>query len=253
MEVRLQKFLAEAGLGSRRACESLIRAGRVTIDGKVATIGMSLCPERQEVAVDGRKVKPEKKEYWLLNKPAGVLSAVVDQRGRRTVVELVPSRARLFPVGRLDLRSTGLLLLTNDGELAARLLHPRYHVAKEYVVTVAGMIQENTLARLRGGVELAEGRATPDEVKVLSRKPGKGRSARTILSLTIHEGRKHQVRRMLEAVGHRVLALHRSRFAGLTDQGLALGRCRELSPAEVRELYRLSFGEPGEDEKLEQS
>lgn len=243
MKVRLQKFLAEAGLGSRRACESLIRAGRVTVDGKVATIGMSVCPEEQEIAVDGRRLRPERKEYWLLNKPMGVVSSVIDPQGRPTIVELVPSQARLFPVGRLDLRSTGLLLLTNDGKLAARLLHPRYHVAKEYVVTVAGIVEESSLARLSAGVELQEGRSRPDEVKILGYKSGRGATASTVLSLTIHEGRKHQVRRMLEAIGHEVLTLHRRRFAGLTDQGLPPGQCRKLSPAEVRELYRLGFGD----------
>ena len=248
MKVRLQRFLAEAGLGSRRSCEDLIRAGRVTVDGRVAVLGTSVDPERQEIAVDGCRVEPQRKEYWLVNKPVGVLSAASDPRGRRTVVELVPSQARLFPVGRLDLRSTGLLLLTNDGELAARLLHPRYHVAKEYQVTVVGEVQEATLARLQSGVELQEGRAKADEVKIIGRTADKSGNQRTILSLTLHEGRRHQVRRMLEAVGHKVIALRRRRFAGLTDKGLALGECRRLTPAEVQELRRLAFARAGRGE-----
>ncbi len=140
MSERLQKFLAEAGLGSRRYCEELIRSGRVMLDGRVAELGASIDPDAQEVLVDGSLVVREQKEYWLLNKPAGVLSAVSDTRGRPTVVESVPAQVRIFPVGRLDLNSTGLLILTNDGELAARLLHPRYHVEKEYLVTVRGVV-----------------------------------------------------------------------------------------------------------------
>ncbi|HLA83145.1 MAG TPA: pseudouridine synthase, partial [Thermoleophilia bacterium] len=146
---RLQKYLAQAGLGSRRHCEDLIRTGRVTVDGVVAQLGSSVDPNIQRVAVDGREIVGEPLEYWLLNKPRGSVSTAFDPQGRPTVVDSVPSRGRVFPVGRLDVNSTGLLILTNDGELTARLLHPRYHVAKEYVVTVRGLVSQTSLAALR--------------------------------------------------------------------------------------------------------
>lgn len=240
MAERLQKFLAEAGVGSRRKSEDLIRAGRVTIDGRVAELGMSVDPDSQVVAVDGTVLAREDKEYWLLNKPRGVLTAVSDPRGRPTVVHGVPAHVRLFPVGRLDLDSTGVLLLTNDGELTARLLHPRYHVDKEYVVTVLGLVPGTTLARLRRGVVLEDGPTEPAVVEVVKSGRYEGHVA-TMLRLTIHEGRKRQVRRMLEAVGHRVVTLHRSRFANLTDAGLAPGQVRPLSNAEIEELRRAAF------------
>jgi 23S rRNA pseudouridine2605 synthase len=239
--MRLQKCLAEAGLGSRRGCEELIRAGRVTVDGQTASLGSTVDPESDAVAVDGHPVALQAKEYWLLNKPAGVLSAAVDARGRRTVVDCVPAGARVFPVGRLDLDSTGVLLLTNDGELAARLLHPRYHVEKEYRVTVRGSMGEQALAELRRGVFLEEGRTSPAEVRVIAEATS-GRVFTTTLSLTIHEGRKRQVRRMVEAVGHRVTALHRARFGSITDAGLALGQARRLKPAEIEALRTLPQG-----------
>jgi 23S rRNA pseudouridine2605 synthase len=240
MTERLQKFLAEAGVGSRRKSEDLIRSGRVTVDGRPALLGTSVDPEAQMVAVDGRVVTREKKEYWVLNKPRGVLTAVTDPRGRPTVVDGVPAHARVFPVGRLDLDSTGVLLLTNDGELTASLLHPRYHVDKEYVVTVLGMVTPATIATLRKGMVLEDGPTSPAEVQVVSSGRYEGRVA-TMLRVTIHEGRKRQIRRMLDAVGHRVVTLHRSRFGILTDSGLAPGEVRPLSNEEVEELRRSAF------------
>jgi 23S rRNA pseudouridine2605 synthase len=233
---RLQKYLAEAGLGSRRSCEELIRAGRVTIDGETAVLGSSIDSGTQTVLLDGRPVTPEKSEYWLLNKPAGVLSAAVDARGRRTVVDCVPAQGRVFPVGRLDLESTGLLLLTNDGELTARLLHPRHSVEKEYVVTVRGVVGESALRRLRQGIDLEEGRTAPAGIEVVATERAGGGGWLTTLRVTLREGRKRQIRRMLDEVGHRVVALHRTRFAGLTDAGLAIGEARRLSEEEVRKL-----------------
>jgi 23S rRNA pseudouridine2605 synthase len=235
VSLRLQKYLAEAGVGSRRGCEDLIREGRVTVDGKVATIGSSVDPESQKVQVDGRSVASETKEYWLLNKPAGVLSAAVDARGRQTVVDCVPAGVRVFPVGRLDLESTGLLLLTNDGELTARLLHPRYHVEKEYLVVVRGVVGAEALRPLRGGMLLEDGLTAPTVAEVIKTDRAAGKTS-TTLRIIMHEGRKRQVRRMMEAVGHRVLSLHRTRFAGLTDSALSLGHARPLSPQEVRTL-----------------
>ncbi len=238
MKVRLQKALAEAGFASRRASEELIKAGRVTVDGTTAQLGASVDLETQVVAVDGLPIAAEPKEYWLLNKPAGVLSAATDARGRRTVVECVPTRARVFPVGRLDLESTGLLLLTNDGDLAGRLLHPRFHVEKEYEVRVRGVVSKAALEALRRGVMLEDGQTAPAVVRVLEivRPPRSG--PETSLSIVLYEGRKRQVRRMLETVGHRVVALHRTRFDGLTDGGLLPGQARRLSVAELAQLRK---------------
>lgn len=236
MPVRLQKLLAEAGLGSRRACEDLIRAGRVTVDGRIAELGASVDAYTQRIEVDGRPVVAEPKEYWLLNKPAGILTTVSDDRGRSTVMECVPAGVRVFPVGRLDLNSTGVLLLTNDGELAARLLHPRHHVEKEYVVTVFGKIDDGAMRKLRGGLELEDGPTAPARVDLLRVGHLATGSVTSTLRVTIHEGRKRQVRRMFEAVGHRVMTLHRTRFDGLTDTGLFPGQARRVTPAEVQRL-----------------
>lgn len=241
-KVRLQRLLAAAGLGSRRRCEELILEGRVTVDGVTAMLGDSVVPHRQVVAVDGRRVEAEEKEYWLLNKPRGVLSAAVDLRGRPTVVDSVPARGRVFPVGRLDLDSTGLLVLTNDGELAARLLHPRYHVEKEYVVEVRGRLSDAALRHLRAGVELEEGITAPARVEVLEGpRPGAEQPV-TRLKVVVYEGRKRQVRRMLAAVGHKVISLHRRRFDGLTDAGLPIGEARPLSQEEVERLRHTALG-----------
>jgi 23S rRNA pseudouridine2605 synthase len=239
VKVRLQRLLADAGYGSRRGCEELVSAGRVAVNGQTATLGATADPDADVVTLDGRDVAPQRKEYWLLNKPAGVLSAVVDSRGRPTVVEHVPTEARVYPVGRLDLNSTGLLLLTNDGELAERLLHPRYHVEKEYLVKVPGAVKESSLRDLRKGVALEEGMTSPASVTLLH-GPSVGNGHMTTLAVVIHEGRKRQVRRMLEAVGHRVVALHRARFALLTDKGMALGQARRLSAQEIGALRRLA-------------
>jgi pseudouridine synthase len=234
--MRLQKALAEAGFASRRASEELITAGRVTVDGVLAELGASADPETQLIAVDGRPISAEVKEYWLLNKPAGVLSAVTDPRGRRTVTDLVPTRARVFPVGRLDLDSTGLVLLTNDGDLAGRLLHPRFHVEKEYIVIVRGLVKEAALEGLRRGVLLEDGMTAPARVELVEISRQAGGGPRTTLKVVLHEGRKRQVRRMMEAVGHRVVTLHRTRFDRLTDTGLLPGQARKLSVAELEGL-----------------
>jgi pseudouridine synthase len=242
---RLQKFLAEAGVGSRRHCEDLIRAGRVTVDGVVAQLGSSVDPCTQRMALDGVDIGAETKEYWLLNKPRGVVSTASDPQGRPTVVESVPSRGRLFPVGRLDLNTTGVLILTNDGELTARLLHPSHHVEKEYLVTVRGIVPQEAAALLRRGVELEDGPTAPAKVDILETRPPRPtpagaapRTPTTTLRVVLHEGRKRQVRRMMESVGHVVVALHRRRFDGLTDAGLPVGQARPLSAAEVQQLRR---------------
>jgi 23S rRNA pseudouridine2605 synthase len=223
---RLNRFLASAGLGSRRAVEQLIRDGRVTVNGHRGELSDTVA-DGDEVRVDGRPVAAEQGSWVLLHKPAGTVTTARDPQGRPTVIDLVSSTVRLFPVGRLDLDTTGALLLTNDGELANRLMHPRHGVAKTYRARVAGDPGEAAIARLRDGVELEDGRTAPAQV----RRTGPG-----ALELVIHEGRNRQVRRMCEAVGHPVLSLHRSAYAGLTLEGLEPGRWRPLSEGEVAML-----------------
>jgi pseudouridine synthase len=224
--VRLNRFLASAGLGSRRGVETLIRDGRVTVDGAVAELGATV-DDGADVRVDGRPVSTEQRETVLLNKPAGVVTTARDPQGRRTVLDLVDTSVRLFPVGRLDLDTTGALLLTNDGDLAHRLMHPRHGVEKTYVADVDGDPGDEALEALRRGVELEDGPTAPAQVRRL----GPGR-----VELRIHEGRNRQVRRMCEAVGHPVRRLHRSDYAGLTVEELAPGAWRRLTEEEVAAL-----------------
>jgi len=223
---RLNRFLASAGLGSRRAVEELIRAGRVTVNGRTGELA-DMVGDDDQVCVDGRPVTAERREWVLLHKPAGTVTTARDPQGRPTVVDLVDSPLRLFPVGRLDLDTTGALLLTNDGELANRLMHPRHGVAKTYVAQVQGDPGEQAIAQLREGVELEDGLTAP----ALVRRTAPGR-----LELVIHEGRNRQVRRMCEAVGHPVLALHRAAYAGITLKGLEPGHWRPLGDDEVAAL-----------------
>ena len=227
---RLAKYLAHAGVASRRAAERLIADGRVTVGQEVVRDPARAVGESSAVAVDGRPVAPEPREVHALHKPAGVLSTACDTHGRPTVVELVASEGRLYPVGRLDADSTGLLLLTNDGELAERLTHPRYGVEKTYQVTVEPpSVPERALRRLREGVELDDGMTEPARV----RRAGAG-----VLEITIAEGRKRQVRRMCEAVGHRVTSLQRVAFGPLRLRGLPEGTSRPLSAAEIERLRK---------------
>ena len=226
MPVRLNRYLASAGVGSRRAVDELIRDARVTVNGTVAELGTSV-GEGDEVRVDGRPVSAEQQAWVLLHKPAGVVTTANDPQGRRTVLDLVGSPLRLFPVGRLDMETTGALLLTNDGLLAHRLMHPSHEVDKVYVAEVEGRPDAASLERLRSGIELDDGPTAPAQVSELA--PGR-------IELRIHEGRNRQVRRMCEAVGHPVVHLHRSAYAGLTVDGLAPGRWRELEPAELDRL-----------------
>jgi 23S rRNA pseudouridine2605 synthase len=226
---RLQKVLARAGQGSRRACEELIADGRVTVDGEVAVLGRRIDVATARVEVDGilLPVAPGL-VYYVLNKPTGVVTTSSDPQGRPTVVDLVPAEPRVFAVGRLDRDTEGLLILTNDGALAQQLTHPSHGVDKEYVAEVeGGTPAPGALRQLRQGVELADGPTAPAEVGVLS--PG-------VLRLVIHEGRNRQVRRMCEAVGHPVRRLVRTRIGTLRDTGLAPGHWRPLTPTEVRAL-----------------
>jgi 23S rRNA pseudouridine2605 synthase len=227
--VRLAKFLASAGVASRRAAEELIRSGRVTVGGVGITDPARDVTDADAVAVDGEAVRGEPaRVVYALNKPAGVVSTASDPQGRPTVVSLVPSRLRLYPVGRLDADSTGLILLTNDGELANRLTHPRYEVDKTYRVQVGGApVRQRALEALRRGVVLDDGPTAPARVR---------RIAADTLELTIHEGRNRQVKRMCEHVGHPVRRLERIRFGGLSLGELRPGAHRRLTAAEVAGL-----------------
>lgn len=226
---RAQKVMARLGVASRRVCEELIRDGRVTINGKVATLGDRVGDD-DELAVDGAvlSTRPDVVVY-LVNKPAGVVSTASDPQGRPTVVEMVPGTPRVFPVGRLDLETEGLLLLTNDGDLANRLTHPSFGVDKEYIAHVKGRPSRGALRKLRQGVELDDGVTAPAQVSMIS--PG-------VIRLVIHEGRNRQVRRMCDAVGHPVIRLVRSRIGPLVDRRLEPGQYRELQPDEVLSLQR---------------
>lgn len=234
--IRLQKALAQAGVASRRAAEALIVAGRVSVDGQIVReLGTKVDPQRQVIAVDGQVIRAEEKVHYALHKPSGVVSTVRDPQGRPTVRQLLSAvRQRIFPVGRLDADTTGLLLLTNDGDLANRLMHPRYEVKKEYIVTVHGSVSESTLQRLATGIELDDGPTAPARVRRLGEKDGITR-----ISIEIHEGRNRQVRRMFAAVGHPVLALHRVRVGPIRLGNLPPGAYRPLTRDEIRRLYRL--------------
>jgi 23S rRNA pseudouridine2605 synthase len=228
--MRLNAFLARAGVASRRRGDLLIRAGRVRVNGRPGELS-TVVAEHDVVEVDGVRVERQPLSYLLLHKPPDVVTTASDPHGRKTVVELVPSEPRVVPVGRLDVDTTGALLLTNDGDLAHRLAHPRYGVPKVYEAELVGTPTSDELELLRSGVELEDGVTAPAEVGVVGRSR---RSSR--LELTLHEGRKHQVKRMCEAVGHPVRQLHRVRYAGLDLDGLEPGAWRELTEDEVAAL-----------------
>jgi len=234
---RVQKLLARAGLGSRRACEQLIAAGRVEVDGEVAVLGTRADPAAARITVDGVPVVVDaSRVYWLLNKPAGYVTTARDPQGRPTVVELVPAEPRAFPVGRLDRDTEGLLLLTNDGELAELLTHPRHGVEKEYLAEVEGAPTPAALRSLRTGVELDDGPARAVRVQVVQRA-----GATSAMEIVLKEGRKRIVRRMCAEVGYPVRRLVRTRIGPLTDPKLAPGAYRALSPVEVRSLYEAAI------------
>lgn len=227
---RLQKVLARVGLGSRRTCEDLIAEGRVTVDGEVAQLGRRVDPERAAVAVDGVPigVRPGLVHY-LLNKPAGVVTTSSDPQGRPTVIDLVPAQPRVFAVGRLDRDTEGLLLLTNDGDLANRIAHPSHGLDKEYLAEVDGSPSRATLRQLREGIDLGDGPTAPARASL---------TPPNLVKLTIHEGRNRQVRRMLDAVGHPVRRLVRTRIGPIADPRLAPGQWRTLTTDEVRAIER---------------
>jgi 23S rRNA pseudouridine2605 synthase len=231
--MNLVVFLARSGVGSRRTCDELVRDGAVTVNGEVVTFPRQKIGEEDVVAVNGEPVEPRELRYLLVNKPRGVASTRRDPHAERVIVDLVPNGRMLFPVGRLDVDTTGLIVLTNDGVLANRLMHPRYGVPKTYAVRVRGKVSRRALASLRQGVELEDGLTAPAEVNL------KKQSAKTALvEITIHEGRKRQVRRMFASVGLPVEELHRRRYGPIADKGLEPGGYRELAGDEVEALRR---------------
>ena len=236
---RLQKVMAEAGVASRRASEKLIATGHVQVNGQTVTTLGTKVTAKDKIEVDGVPLHREKQVYYLLTKPRGVISSAHDEKGRRTVVDILREdeiEERIYPVGRLDYDTTGLLLLTNDGALANKMMHPKFAVDKTYVAKVKGLISNDDLKQLRTGVKVDGRRTKPAKTRL----KGTDREKKTsIVQLTIHEGHYHQVKRMLAAVGHPVIKLHRESYGFLNLQGVQPGDYRELRPEEVKRLNRL--------------
>jgi pseudouridine synthase len=244
--VRLQKIMAAAGVASRRRAEELIRAGRVSVNGAIASLGATADPDEDEISVDGCPVVAEPRAYWILHKPPGVITTTRDPEGRTTVLDLLPSEARggrLFPVGRLDLASEGLLLLTNDGEVAQAMLHPSLGCEKEYRVTARGQLSPATRRLLAAGMQLDDGPMAPCEVGPVQYDPGANAST---FHLTLREGRKRQIRRALAARGHPVVRLIRIRMGPLRLGRLLPRQARTLTAAERRALPRASSRRTGQ-------
>lgn len=243
--VRLNKYLADHGVASRRKCDELIQSGKVTVDGEPAVeLGTKIDPDRQVVEIDGYFLKPRgvRKRYYVLNKPAGVVCTNDERETRPRAVDLVtdPGKGRIYTVGRLDEESKGLILLTNDGDFANKIMHPRFGIAKTYVVKISGRIEDDALQQIREGVHLAEGRTSGARLLVLKRERD-----HSIVSITIHEGMNREIRRVFARVGSKVTDLRRVRIGPLTDRGVKPGRWRELLSSEVRAL--LAGDEPAEE------
>ncbi|HDP34637.1 MAG TPA: rRNA pseudouridine synthase [Candidatus Hydrogenedentes bacterium] len=232
--VRLQKFLAECGVDSRRACERLIQSGRVYVNGAPATLGQQVRPGMDEVRLDGQRVSFDEKIYVVFNKPANVITTLKDTHGRKTVADFLNGLAsRAYPVGRLDRDVEGVLLFTNDGELAFRLIHPRFQVDKVYLAWVKGSVRDEAARRLEAGVRLEDGMTAPARIQVIN-----AGAETSLIKLTIHEGRKREVKRMCAAVGHPVETLQRISFAGIEAKGLRPGEWRYLSAEEIANLRK---------------
>lgn len=231
---RIQKVLARAGVGSRRAVEEMIAAGRVRVNGEVPEPGRRIDPQKDKVEVDGSPVPLDAAlVHYFLNKPVGVVATAADPEGRPTVVDLLDAEERIWPVGRLDIDSEGAIILTNDGDLALKLTHPRYEVPKTYLVEVTGSVRRETVGLLRKGVDLDDGPTAPARVRIADKSGGM-----TLLEITITEGRNQQVRRMCDAIGHPAVRLVRTAIGPLQLGRLKPGRWRRLSPVEVQGLHR---------------
>ena len=237
MEERLQKYLANSGVASRRKCEELILQGKVEVNGKVVTeLGTKINPEKDIVKFDGKEVKQVKKMvYILLNKPIGYVTTADDQFGRDTVLDLVKVRERIIPVGRLDMYTSGALILTNDGDFVYKVTHPKHEIEKTYTVTVKGIVQNSEVEQLRKGVKIDDYTTKPAKVKILKTDTEKNFSR---MEITIHEGKNRQVRKMCEAVNRKVLALHRSKIGGIGVKDIELGKWRYLRENEIQKLVK---------------
>jgi 23S rRNA pseudouridine2605 synthase len=237
---RLQKVLAQAGVASRRKCEELILSGAVEVNGEqVLTLGTKVDPAADEIKVNGKKIRSESKVYVMLNKPKGVITSANDPQGRKVVSDFLPGiKQRIYPVGRLDYDTEGLLLLTNDGEFANMLTHPKHHVPKTYLATVNGIPHGDKLEKLQRGIELEDGLTAPAEIEYHDVDMEKNTAT---IWITIHEGRNRQVRRMFEAIGHKVVKLKRVRFGELALEGLPRGKFRHLSEKEIKELIAIAM------------
>lgn len=237
MEERLQKYLANSGVASRRKCEDLILQGKIEVNGKVVTeLGTKVNPERDIVKFNGKEVKQvEKMVYILLNKPIGYVTTADDQFGRETVLDLVKVKERIVPVGRLDMYTSGALILTNDGDFVYKVTHPKHEIEKTYTVTVKGIVQNSEVEQLRKGVKIDDYKTKPAKVKILKTDTEKNFSR---LEITIHEGKNRQVRKMCEAVNRKVLALHRSKIGGIGVKDIELGKWRYLKESEIQKLVK---------------
>ena len=232
--IRLQKYLAEAGIASRRKCEEYIIQGRVKVNNKVAQLGTKINPEKDLVLFDDKKIYiQEELIYILLNKPIGYVTTAKDQFNRDSVLDLVKTKKRLVPVGRLDMYTSGALILTNDGDFVYKVTHPKHEIEKTYTVTIKGIVKQEEAEMLKKGVEIEDYITKPAKVKILKTDEEKNQSR---LEITIHEGKNRQVRKMCEAIGHKVLALHRSKIAGIGVKDIPLGKWRYLYLKEVKKI-----------------
>lgn len=234
--IRLQKYLAEAGIGSRRKCEEYIEQGKVKVNGNIATLGTKIDPEKDKVEFEEKEInKIEENIYILLNKPIGYVTTVNDQFGRDKVLDLIKVKQRIVPVGRLDMYTSGALLLSNDGEFIYKITHPKHEIDKTYTVTVKGIITDQEVEKLRNGVEIEDYITKPAKVKILKIDKEKNISR---LAITIHEGKNRQVRKMCEAIGKKVQALHRSKIGNIDVKDLKIGTWRYLKPKEIEQLIK---------------